>query len=170
MSSKEDSDPLLAFKDRYFAFRTTLDRYSEPWKFALPNTPQGRAFQWLVFEDKTLNTDPIDETRLVQRYALLTLFYACAGSDWVGKFAAAPPLDEQYKDNECDFPNVECDDAGQVIKFIPTKSRLVGTIPDELSLLSHLTHLDLSGNELQGSIPVALFTKLSNLGTLYYSR
>jgi hypothetical protein len=163
-SSDKSNDPLLKFKDRYFAFRTTLDKYSEPWKFVLPNSPQRRAFQWLVFEDKTLEINPIDETRLVQRFALLTLFYACAGNDWVGRFASVPPLDQQPDRNECDFPTVECDDSGFVVKFAPRNSRLVGTIPDEIGLLSHLTHLDVEGNELEGPIPVAMLEKLSNLG------
>ena len=165
--TKKEDDPIIAFKERYFAFRTTLDRYSAPWTFALTNSAQRKAFQWLVFEDKTLGTNPVDETRLVQRYALMTLFYSCAGFDWVGDFALSPPLDQQVDTHECDFPTVQCNDEGFIVKFQPIASQLVGSLPDEISLLSHLTHLDLKLNDLQGTIPTSVFERMSNLGTYY---
>ena len=159
-------NPILAYKNRYAIFRIILDRHSHPWTFALPNSPQSKALHWLVFQDKSLYTEPVDETRLVQRYALLTLFYACAGHEWTNLFTSAPPLDEQVDSNECDFPGIACNEEGAIVSFEAANSNLVGHLPDEISLLTRLTHLNLYYNELEGTLPVAIFEKLTNLGKL----
>lgn len=157
-------NPILAYEERYKAFRTLLDNYSQSWTFALPQSPQTRALQWLVFRDQTLETSPLNESRLVQRYALMVLFYACAGSNWQGPFALAEPLDEQVETSECDFPAVECDESGNIVAFRAAHGSIVGRFPEELGLLTRLEVLDLNNNRLQGTLPVAAFQRMTNLG------
>lgn len=160
---KTNVDPILAYKERFINFRTTLGNYSEPWTFALPNSPQTKSLQWLVFQDQTLSMNP-DTKRLVQRHALITLFYACNGENWSGEFALHPPWTDQVGTHECDFHGVTCDETESIVKFEAGQSRLVGQLPDEISLLTHLKTIRINVSELQGTLPVSLFTRLSNLG------
>jgi len=95
----------------------------------------------------------------------MTLFYTCAGQTWKGPFVTAPPLDEQVEINECDFPAVVCDESGDIISMYASQSGILGSLPDELGLLSQLTILDMAQNDLQGELPAALFERLTNLGT-----
>lgn len=171
------SSIILSQEERFKIFRTTLDKYSPPWVFMLPNTPQANALNWLVFQDKTLSAtldNPVDEERLVQRYALMTLFYACSGQNWKGVFATLPlrPWDTQVETHECDFVGVTCgsssDNKGNVVTSLAApRSRLVGRLPDELGLLSRLTDLRVGGNGLQGQLDTFL-PALTNLGTFIF--
>ena len=156
-------DPILAYEERFVKFRTILGEYSEPWTFALPNLPQMKSLQWLVFQDSTLSTTPVDEKRLVQRHALMTLFYACNGDDWGRLFAINPRWDELVETNECAFTGITCDEMGSIVAIDAAQSQLVGQLPNEIGLLTHLTSLYLYLNELEGTLPSAI-GRLSNLG------
>lgn len=157
-------DPVLAKKDRFKTFRTTLDRFSPPWVFMLPSTPQTKALNWIVFKDKSLPTYPLDETRLVQRYALMTLFYACGGHSWKGVFSNHKKWELLIETHECDFPGVKCSTKGFVDNLEAPLSNIVGQLPDEIGLLTSLTLLDLHDNYLHGTLPKAVFRGLTNLG------
>ncbi|GKE56902.1 leucine-rich repeat-containing protein, partial [Tanacetum coccineum] len=65
----------------------------------------------------------------------------------------------------CNWDGVECDDStGDVIGLYLNCGRLQGTIHHNTSLfnhLPHLTHLDLSNNKLNGTLPSWLFTSPS---------
>lgn len=164
MNDKTAVDPILAYQERFVNFRTILGNHSEPWTFALPNSPQMKSLQWLVFRDKTLATNPVDEKRLVQRHALMTLFYACNGQNWIGGFATQPPWSDNVAILECGFAGIECDEMGSVVEVQAGQSRWTGYLPDEIGLLTHLKSLQLHVNELQGTLPALAFARLSNLG------
>lgn len=166
-TNKPKVDPLLAYEKRFVNFRTILGNFSQPWTFALPKSPQSKSLQWLVFQDKTLPTYP-DVKRLVQRHALMTLFYACDGENWKGTLALSPLWTQEVGTHECEFAGVTCDEADTIVGFEAGQSRLVGQLPDEISLLSHLTSLEIYVSDLQGTLPVSLFTRLSNLGELFF--
>jgi hypothetical protein len=68
--------------------------------------------------------------------------------------------------NECNWTGVECSEDGVVTKVRWGYRTLTGTVPPEIRLLSNVTHLDLSNNELQGKIPEELYD-LTNLERLY---
>ena len=162
-TNKQKVDPLLAYKERFINFRTILGNYSQPWTFALPNSPQTKSLQWLVFQDQTLSTNP-DVKRLVQRHALMTLFYGCDGENWAGTLAVSPSWIQEVGTHECEFAGVTCDEAGTIVHFEAGQGQLSGQLPDEISLLSHLISLKIYVSDLQGTLPVSLFTRLSNLG------
>ena len=161
--STEKVDPILAYEKRFINFRTILDKYSEPWAFALPTLPQTKSLEWLVFQDTTLSTNP-DEKSLLQRHALITLFYACNGDNWKGNFALRPLWIEQVGTHECDFAGITCDEMGSIIELDGAGSQMSGRLPDELSFLTYLTSLRLHSNDLRGKLPMSIFTRLTNLG------
>jgi hypothetical protein len=127
-----------------------------------PSSPQSAALSWLY--------DPINkeysDSRLLQRYALATLYYATNLNNDSWKITSLWLTDT----NECDWHNTsESPDVcttttimtsdGSIIENIVYRNLdlrengLKGTIPDEISLLTSLKTIRLSKNELTGSIP-----------------
>ena len=66
--------------------------------------------------------------------------------------------------DECQWKGVTCDDT-KVTGLELRANKIQGSIPTEISLLTHLQNLDLGGNQLEGSIPTELGL-LSNLCAL----
>jgi len=157
------------YEDRLVNFRTALAIHSDPTKFSDPSTPQSRALNWLVFEDLTVDDDVSEgseQQRLLQRYAMMVLFYACSGEDWRGLLV---PLDEQPDVHECDFLGVKCgnetaEKKETIVELDLPNQRMVGPVPDEIGLLTSLQFLNLADNFLEGTIPDVIYTKLTDLG------
>jgi hypothetical protein len=165
-TTTSDDDLLAVYKERYSLFRTLLAPHAAPGVLALPRAPQARALQWLVFADRSIPTNApvVTQQRLLQRYALLTLYYTCVGDYWKGVFEGQPLWVEQGNVHECDFTAVTCDNNGRIVAVTAPEAGWVGQLPAEVGLWSHLTSLDLRQNELQGTIPLGLFQGLTNLG------
>jgi hypothetical protein len=149
---------LEEYRRRFAVFRSTLAIESDPSAFFDPNSPQSQALQWLVSQDQTITLDNLD--RLTQRYAIMVLFYACGGENWSGYLT---PLSQEGETNECDLPDFTCDEFGSIVYVKLINQEMVGRLPDEIGLLTALAGLNLANNDLEGTIPDALF-RLSNLG------
>jgi hypothetical protein len=78
-------------------------------------------------------------------------------ADWFGVMVSDPQFDENGN-----FILHSCN----VLDISLPENNLVGTIPSTVANLTKLEKLDLSGNELQGSIPGFAFTFLNHLETL----
>lgn len=157
-SSGSSSNPEANFEERYASFRAIVAGQSSPIAFSNPDSPQSKALTWLVYEDKSIS-DETQVDRIIQRYAMMVLFYACSGDDWKGTVV---PLDEQVGTNECDFFGVSCNDDGTIVGLDLHFQRLVGQLPAEMGSLSSLTSLILSDNYLEGSVPETIYS-LTNL-------
>ena len=91
------------------------------------NAPQMRATEFMTFADSK-HVDPTS-TRLVQRYALLVLYFANGGDRW--------PLNPLL--HECDWPFVVCSvDAVATKLYMGQKVDMTGSLPAEIGLLSDL--------------------------------
>lgn len=159
---KEQPDVSEEYRHRFTSIRTTLLQNSDPTVFTNPSSPQSKALNWMVYKDTTVADDNSDG-RLLQRYALLVIFYACGGQDWRGFLS---PLDEQQDRSECLFRGVTCNEKGRITQLDWFSMRAAGQIPDEIGLLTDLFQLDLSYNSLEGTLPQAVFAKLTNLSKL----
>mmetsp|Transcript_13108 Transcript_13108/g.20364 ORF Transcript_13108/g.20364 Transcript_13108/m.20364 type:complete len:382 (+) Transcript_13108:78-1223(+) len=127
-------------------------------------TAQGKAFQDLVSAEELAPTQ--QSYRVVQRYALLTLYYSTSPESWDYNSG----YDDSVFTNECLFFGVEIcrrtTRGVEVIKLDLSDNSLKGTIPEELCLLNDsLEHIILSSNNLEGSIPscIADFKNLKKL-------
>ena len=131
--------------------RTILGPSPEQW--ANPTAPQLRATEVMAMQQPKI---PTNSSRLYQRYALLTLYFANGGQRW-------DPLDPM--EHECDWFVVECTPQQEVVELNMGNllGGMTGTLVSELGLLSRLTIADFQGNRLVGTIPATLY-QLTNLG------
>lgn len=122
------------------------------------NTPQSQAFNWLVAESSSRS---LSGTRMIQRYALATLYFATEGNRWFVKSSWLSANDE------CEWFSTDqevCNPDGEVINLSLAYNSLRGELPKEVGLLTSLKILDFTGNALSGTLPNDL-GNLTALGT-----
>lgn len=124
---------------------------------------QGQALQWLTIEDEN---DNFDDNTLLQRYALATLFFSTGGPQWDDPINFLSTIDDECEWNNGDKGAFCGGLALKVDRLDLSKNSLLGTLPDEILLLSKLRHVSFSFNQLRGPIPAAIGTFLSDLETL----
>jgi hypothetical protein len=147
-------------------------------------TPQGMAFNWLVYDNPELILMPDDQK--VRRYALATIYYALDGGNWT--------MNEGWlsEANECDWYTTAIASClnGAFVSLELDNNKLRGVFPYETNLLTTLTTLsvnnpsddavisggfpvvtnlsslfriDLTGNSLTGTLPESLFIVATGL-------
>jgi hypothetical protein len=126
-----------------------------------PNSPQAKAYRWLV-NDPNWETYP--EWRLLQRFALVTLYYATNGHEWTLSNSWLV-----YEISECNWysnarweNSILCDEENHYWSLMLGHNGLHGTLPPELGLMDSIQQLDLRSNDLKGPLPFTLGL-LSNL-------
>ncbi len=129
-------------------------------------TTNALAIEWLALEASGLMFVELNGY-LVQRFALVAADLSLQGA----KTAADAPKNAQLRINVCGWNGITCDGDGWVtgIKwdYQPKGRNGSGTISPELRLLvGGLTVLDLSNNDLVGTIPEELY-KLTKLERLF---
>lgn len=126
-----------------------------------PQSPQSKAAQFLVTEDRLVSTN--DTMKLAQRYSLVVLYYALGGDSWseTDKWLTAA--------DECHWSFITCSSTDGLMRsfaFIDIPGPgLVGSLPIEVGQFHKLQKLTAIGNELTGSIPDEM-SSLSDLHTL----
>ena len=123
-------------------------------------TPEELAVHWLLLEDPLQLQIEMDQTQLVQRYSLATLYYGMNGPSWLENSGWLTAEDEcTWFGVECSNGNVETIGADGTLEG----NNLNGLISPDLALLDRLTALMLSNNpNLRGSLPFSI----GNLGLL----
>ena len=145
-------------------------------RFMDPESPQSQALAWLQEDPITLATGRSTQT-VLERYALAVLYYTTAGPFWDNPFLSRRDVctwnrevteDLQKIETtkewiEASFWGVVCAQDGDSIELMALAgSNLVGPLPWELILLTHLKFINLSGNALTGTIT----TRISELQRL----
>jgi hypothetical protein len=157
------------------------------------SSPQYRAMQWIRTRD---NAGIFEDRIFLQRYALAALYYSTNGEGWIrtGSWLTAANECDWLSFSEFDIP--ACDSAGNVIYMDLAENNLSGPLPPDLALLARtlgeycrrpprksiwciqslilaviqfVVNLTLSGNKINGRLPVA-YSRLSNLSALKLSR
>ena len=133
-------DPLTVQKldDVLFHFIT------DPLAFASPSTPQSLARNWMLYEDY-LRDDVLNSgtDRILQRFILVELHFSTG-------FTGMLP-----DETECAWEGVTCSsDDPRVVQRLTLKNQgLTGHVPSELALLTSLKALALTNNSFTGTIP-----------------
>ena len=143
-------------------------------------SPQSQAYRWLQ-EDPMLES--YLESKLLQRMALATFYYATMGDDWtVGTSWMSYEVDECMWFSKFNVTGEDqvwtvqssnfvgqlagqtlCDEVGNYLELVLPNNGLLGTIPKEIAFLSKLARIELSQNKLEGHLP-------TELGLLTYLR
>lgn len=119
-----------------------------------PDSPQHQAVGWISTFD-TL-TDGFGEM-FEQRYTMATLFYSLGGRDWLELDNWLSPVEHECDWSDAVFCKIDGTGRRLVNGLDLTRNGLLGSLPDELYLTTHLEFLRLSKNRIQGSLPSALF-------------
>ena len=149
-------------------------------EFEDPNSYQSRAARWV---GETAQLGVHTPERLVQRYALASLYYATNGvanefTDEIFGFGNPPRpwIDESgwlVNDDECSWYKITCNEDGQVTKIELHQNRLTGQLPPEVALLqASLEAIDLYQNLIHNEGPAQndWLGELTNLRHLYFGR
>ena len=157
-----------------------------PTSFVSSATLEEQALEWVMDDDPAqLEADsPGDQNRILQRYALATLWFLerTTADEWGN--ASDPSntstwgLQNWLSDaHECEWHMVICEEkvldatkeSALVIRGLSLHDQgFRGRPSSDLTLLSHLTVLDLSGNELSGPFPSGI-TELTALTALRFN-
>jgi Leucine-rich repeat (LRR) protein len=126
------------------------------------SSPQHKALKWL---EGNANLDEYEDWKRIQRYVLAVFYFSTNGDDWHIN-------DRWLSDDdECtwysDWLEPICDNETSVLGLVLGENNLVGTIPHEISGLSEsLTTLYIYKSKVSGSIPTELGL-LSHLSILW---
>ncbi|CAB9507786.1 Leucine Rich Repeat [Seminavis robusta] len=137
-----------------------------------PDSPQAMAFEWLLEEIDSLKS--LLDGRIIQRFALATLFYSTNGENWAmnanwlnhsihecdwytkPEFALMDTISQLYPGFLRDFFSTplptSCDENGMYQHLWLDQNNLGGSLPLEIYMLSNLKTLSLGYNHMDGSI------------------
>jgi len=148
---------------RYQAFQSAIEsslKESTPFFFDEPCSPYDLALTWIADYDN-LDLSPTETTRINQRFAVGLLYYSTTLSSDPNVTRSIDPLIFQLPStkHECTWTGITCDKNSSIIGIELSGLKLEGSIPNEMPpLLPVLKILDLSENDLGGTIPSSLFS------------
>lgn len=129
-----------------------------------PLSHASRALEWIV-SDQLLTNPVLPDSRIIQRFALGTLFFSTLGANWTNSTRWLT------SSHECDWyqprTNNVCDERGIMHTLEMDGNGLSGTLPPELAILS-LRGIFLRDNNISGTIPTELAT-MENLEYLQFT-
>lgn len=124
------------------------------------NTPEGKARDWMVNSDAAINVN--EEQRVQQRYILSVLHFATNGDFWKKKFNWM-----SAERSECDWYGITCNNENNIIERIDlSENNVTGFLPNEIASLSNLVSLNVSFDNISGTIPIQMFELLDELEVL----
>jgi len=135
--------------------------------------PQKMAIDWLVYEDLVLNSTLVESMAngdeptfpLVQKYALMVLFFGTSGELWSGQ-----SWNRMAEVSECKFMGIECDLDDRITIVDLGYRKLRGRLPEEVGMLTNLYSFSVISNSLEGTIPSFIYNRLTDLNTLDLSK
>lgn len=152
-----------------------LSQISAPVLLLANDTPQGKAYEFIISSDEMEPLYCPDDDRLLQRYVLSLVYYSTTITPWITCgddviTSVCPTNEERFLSPvpECDWFGVTCDARERIRVLRIDDNNLSGTLPDvELSSISSMVQLDLDGNKgIAGTLPDAFFSNNAGLQTL----
>ena len=177
---------LLDDEERVVDRNHMLKLVPETTKIALNDktSHQSQALNWLL-EDPAVH-DYSDE-RLMQRFALATLFMALNGQRWIRQGHWLSATHHECDWTQTDLVDLSANSTGSdaratllpVCSGYPVRlyqelhldgNNLQGSLPPEISLLTSLKKISLADNHLSGSLPTEVGLLFNNLSSLVLSK
>jgi Leucine-rich repeat (LRR) protein len=153
------TDPRLEYLESLITERSNLTDVS----FENP------AFSWIYDDKKSMDwpsmADKHLDNRMLQRFALASLYYSMNGDDWTNHDGGQWLEDSNSEECKWNSDDIDCSADGLVERIHLQGDNLYGRIPIEIGLLTELTYLNLGNNQFEGSIPteLGLLTSLTDL-------
>ena len=135
------------------------------------DSPQSKAVDWLVHgQHGELYVHPDDSARILQRYALATLYFASTGEVGPGRDSKGAFADDGSAlflgaGDECDWGLTQCLEGETITEINLAYAGLTGYIPDDIGYLDGLRNFYATGNALHGTLPSS-FGLMSGLNEL----
>jgi len=130
--------------------------------FANESSPQHLAASWAADSASIVGING-DDVRMINRFALATLYFATNGDEWYmcGRGSTFCDASQEWLtgENECDWHAIGCEDDDFHITdiFFPTNgeksNNIRGTLPYELSFLPRLAVFIISRGPISGPFP-----------------
>ncbi|CAB9522205.1 Leucine Rich Repeat [Seminavis robusta] len=124
-----------------------------------PASPQAIAFNWLLDDFSTKVENDVAQWKQLQRFVLVTFYYAANGQGWLNNSKWLSNEDECFCQNDDN-------DEGKFQQLWLNQNGLKGKVPEELWLLTSLKSLSLT-DDFKASISPAI-GQLSNLEALNF--
>jgi len=123
------------------------------------SSPEYGALCWIMTKDILFEKYQICDGTLLQRYVIAYFYWSLNVED---KFKRIASL------HTCDWKGITCDNATKYVEHIDfRKNEMRGTIVTEIGLLTRLRTLQLSDNELSGTIDPIIFAHKPHLEVLH---
>ncbi|CAB9509183.1 STYKc [Seminavis robusta] len=153
-----------------------------------PQSSQSQAFQWLL-DDIRDTQGSVSEDRIKQRFALATVYFGTNGDSWTNNeswlihnihecdwftkpdYSHRQELSNLYPGllTEFETPASKCSSNGLYQHLWLDSNHLVGSLPNELYMMTSLLSMSAGLNRLRGTIStqVAQLTQLTHLSLFY---
>lgn len=159
--------PTSAPADAYSYILNHLSSFTQRGFLLDASRPQGRAFLQLVMDNND-NVTELSHTKIMQTFALLTLYFSTSPKTWESAFTWTGNTSDI-----CSWEGVvscfELETGEKVVDGIALPNvGLSGTIPADICLLDHLERFDVRYNQLSGILPQCL-TASNSLKTVLIS-
>jgi len=157
LSNAPSASPTL---EKLQLMRNILSKTSELSLLDDPSTSQGKALQWMVYDDEAeLDLEsPSNEKDVTQRYVAVLLYFS-TNSDisWLSEdeISWTNTTDWLTKSNVCKWHGIVCTKLA-LENFLINDNMMMGKIPSELFVLPSLKTIEFSTNQLTGSIPTEI--------------
>jgi hypothetical protein len=155
---------------RYQLFKDALEPVTGA-SIATTGTPEADALAWMSYDDPAQIDPHADIDKVIQRFVLATLYLSTSGDDWEHSYSFMSHHDEcEWNHSGDSTGGAYCNSKGSVDSLILASLNLDGTIPKDLGLLTQLTHLDLSHNNMHQHLPssIGLLHQLKHLDVSEY--
>ena len=108
------------------------------------DSPQNKALTWIIEkDDKNFTSSSLN---LVQRYALMVMFYSLTGEEWTDNDGYSSNV------NECHWYGISCVN-NTVKQIFLANNNLRGKLPKEIGTFSGVEFIRLDNNGITGDIP-----------------
>jgi len=142
--------------DRFYALGNTIES-SVGEKVFQKGTTEYQALQWLANEDPLQLPVNSKMEEIVERFVLVNLYYATNGPEWKKQFDFLTGKSVcEWNDNNLQDLGIYCDDKGKVNNVELSNNNLVGTLPEDVGLLTLVDEFRVAENALEGTVPSSL--------------
>lgn len=144
----------------YYEMLKAVKYVSSEEAFATTSSAQSLAFHWLYYEGKP-STNLLE---FFEQYAIAVVLFSLTQARTSAAYQGDVQIYDEWtsKNEVCGWDGVRCaynytSQMVHVTEILLHNRSLMGTIPDEISFLPYVNRLDLSDNQIVGTVPESVY-------------